>query len=513
MQEVHTFYEVLEIPETASYAEIKKAYRDLVQQYHPDKVPSHLTKLRQDAEAKFKQIDEAYKILSDSQKRGKHDEMLRRLRKEATGPLSPSPSSSATEPTSGASSGADRTSMPHRMKFTSILPAWLQVCLAIAFSYWGYLLFTQNRSYLPKASIQPSNVARQERESETSQTSADAVGKKALAESKRISKKAESIRDARSYLLGTWREEDGRWFSYFQDGTCEIVKDGENASDLNWDVKGTIITLEMPSGRGTKYSIVAISDAHYQFDLWKDPEHRPTLADAFDGKQWQEIKTATKLDSASTVIERDQLRAANLAKAPIVLPGVWKRGCETWRLFPNGTVHVWRKYSLKSLTVDRYHWRLSGDRLEFTDDLRKSAGGNPLIDNYLLLSVWDDYIGCGKLGSNGTPGEYGEMVRLVSGEVLQKQRDEELQSIARAGTSLLGAWCDEHSTFTFQPNGQCVVVGKKNQSVRETYTWDVNGALLRVGAMRFTIWSLNYEKLVLTQPDRHGNLVIEKRRL
>ena len=62
-----SLYETLEITENASESEIKKAYRKLARQYHPDvnKDPS--------AEEKFKEINSAYEILSDKQKKQQYD--------------------------------------------------------------------------------------------------------------------------------------------------------------------------------------------------------------------------------------------------------------------------------------------------------------------------------------------------------------------------------------------------------------------------------------------------------
>jgi molecular chaperone DnaJ len=63
------YYEVLEVGRGASDAEIKKAYRKLAKQYHPDVNPGDKA-----AEAKFKEINEAYEVLSDPQKRSRYDQ-------------------------------------------------------------------------------------------------------------------------------------------------------------------------------------------------------------------------------------------------------------------------------------------------------------------------------------------------------------------------------------------------------------------------------------------------------
>ena len=62
-----SLYETLEISENASEAEIKKAYRKLARQYHPD------VNKDKDAETKFKEINSAYEILRDKEKKAQYD--------------------------------------------------------------------------------------------------------------------------------------------------------------------------------------------------------------------------------------------------------------------------------------------------------------------------------------------------------------------------------------------------------------------------------------------------------
>src|SRR4051794_37771335 len=62
------YYAVLGVPKTATQAEIKKAFRKLARDYHPDKNPGDKT-----AEKKFKDVNEAHAVLSDKEKRQRYD--------------------------------------------------------------------------------------------------------------------------------------------------------------------------------------------------------------------------------------------------------------------------------------------------------------------------------------------------------------------------------------------------------------------------------------------------------
>jgi molecular chaperone DnaJ len=64
------YYQVLGVPEGASEADIKKAYRGLAKQYHPDRNPGNAA-----ASERFKEIGEAYGVLSDSEQRKRYDTM------------------------------------------------------------------------------------------------------------------------------------------------------------------------------------------------------------------------------------------------------------------------------------------------------------------------------------------------------------------------------------------------------------------------------------------------------
>src|SRR5580765_63014 len=64
------YYEVLGVPRTASEVDIKKAFRKLAREFHPD-----VAKNKKQAEEKFKEINEAYEVLGDPAKRKKYDEL------------------------------------------------------------------------------------------------------------------------------------------------------------------------------------------------------------------------------------------------------------------------------------------------------------------------------------------------------------------------------------------------------------------------------------------------------
>ncbi|NBO17306.1 MAG: molecular chaperone DnaJ [Proteobacteria bacterium] len=71
MSQIRDYYEILGVSKNASDTDIKKAYRNLAREHHPDMVKDSD---KAGAEKKFKEINEAYQVLSDSEKRKQYDQ-------------------------------------------------------------------------------------------------------------------------------------------------------------------------------------------------------------------------------------------------------------------------------------------------------------------------------------------------------------------------------------------------------------------------------------------------------
>jgi curved DNA-binding protein CbpA len=68
------YYQVLELERGASHEEVKRAFRRLAMRYHPDRNPQDTRQ----AEERFKQINEAYEVLGDEEKRRRYDYLASR---------------------------------------------------------------------------------------------------------------------------------------------------------------------------------------------------------------------------------------------------------------------------------------------------------------------------------------------------------------------------------------------------------------------------------------------------
>ncbi|HZX65091.1 MAG TPA: DnaJ domain-containing protein, partial [Myxococcales bacterium] len=82
MHQKRDYYEVLGVARTCTPQELKSSFRKLAMQYHPDKNPGD-----KKAEESFKELSEAYEVLSDPEKRARYD----RFGHQAPGGFGPSP--------------------------------------------------------------------------------------------------------------------------------------------------------------------------------------------------------------------------------------------------------------------------------------------------------------------------------------------------------------------------------------------------------------------------------------
>ena len=73
--EKRDYYEVLGVDKSASEDEIKRAYKKMARKYHPDLNPDN-----KEAEEKFKEVNEAYEVLSDSDKKARYALLMKSSR-------------------------------------------------------------------------------------------------------------------------------------------------------------------------------------------------------------------------------------------------------------------------------------------------------------------------------------------------------------------------------------------------------------------------------------------------
>ncbi len=110
--EFKDYYQTLGVPKTATAKEIKAAFRKLARKVHPDVNPGDAT-----AESRFKEINEAYEVLGDPEKRKKYDELGAnwRMYEQAGAPGAPQPGGGAWHVNTGGPGGY-RTMTPEEME-------------------------------------------------------------------------------------------------------------------------------------------------------------------------------------------------------------------------------------------------------------------------------------------------------------------------------------------------------------------------------------------------------------
>src|ERR1041385_5064010 len=111
--EFKDYYATLGVAKTATEKEIKQAFRKLARKHHPDVNPGDKT-----AEAKFKEINEAYEVLGDSAKRKKYDELGANWRayEQAEAQGGPNPFASQWNMGGGPGGGGFRTMTQEEME-------------------------------------------------------------------------------------------------------------------------------------------------------------------------------------------------------------------------------------------------------------------------------------------------------------------------------------------------------------------------------------------------------------
>lgn len=180
-----TYYAILEVSENASLAEIKKAFRRLANEYHPDRLPPELRdrRLGRDALEAFQQISEAYEVLSVADRRLAYDQQLASYRSEFAGPQTfsqdparqgsqappppppPSQPPPSQPPPPQSPSGPSANSQPFRRKpsgFSQASPSKngrRSVLLAIVGFYVGFFICMPVSLYLYRFLFPNGNIA------------------------------------------------------------------------------------------------------------------------------------------------------------------------------------------------------------------------------------------------------------------------------------------------------------------------------------------------------------------
>ena len=141
-----SYYQILEVSETASHDEIKKQYRFLSQAWHPDKFPTSEQKRK--SEEKIKEINEAYRILGNPAKRKKYDNKINAAKSSRSNPRDTQPKNTDSKnyykSQNPAKSNANISSQTRKFPESWILIGAVTIIICTIFG--SFLLFNKPQS-------------------------------------------------------------------------------------------------------------------------------------------------------------------------------------------------------------------------------------------------------------------------------------------------------------------------------------------------------------------------------
>jgi hypothetical protein len=144
-----TYYDILRVPEDADDKEIKAAYRQAALAYHPDHIPKGVSKrMRDDATQTWLEIQEAFAVLSDPEKRKEYDTRLEEMRQSEEAekqfePTTPPPAPPKPKPTPAPTpqqTTPQPTPQPQPIPPTKSRSAWVWFCFQLG-RHWHEVCF------------------------------------------------------------------------------------------------------------------------------------------------------------------------------------------------------------------------------------------------------------------------------------------------------------------------------------------------------------------------------------
>lgn len=469
MDHRETHYTVLEISETATSSEIKKAYRVLASEYHPDKVPDHLSKLKKDATDRFLRIKLAYDILSHEASRRRYDSMLRGGSVPGRPPTATGGKASSSPQPEGK---PHDNPMSHPPAFMVSGKHYIYVaCFAICFG--AVLVRCTSREQV----IQP-----REFTSRSQSESAD------NADLKKDASRHAIIKAIPDTIVGTWRLEGiDRWICIYADGRADIIDSGEDVSGISWNTQNDKIVFVYPDGSAASFVVTYISSN--SFAVVNDKDRNNYIGKNYRSSWGDTGYSAIRLDSSSSELERNTSQREARRRVNTILPGIWRRGNETWHIFSDGRCDVFRKFAYSS-TADSYTWKATEGEMIITEPRFPNGRGDPHEDIYTLLGVWSNYIGTGlRSGSFAVAFDsYEEMIRVGTIDDLHSvvKGSVDIDALPR---QLVGVWRGRESTMDINADGTCVI--SKMNHPRHYARWSYSGDSLVIDGTQYRIYEIS----------------------